>query len=83
MLNELKKQLDELVATRSIDLSYLIGLTNQADKQRAEGRVLKEKKINDLALDIDKEMGLLLDENSGFGQNKQKNMKPTLGKKKH
>ena len=83
MLNELKKQLDELVATRSIDLSYLIGSTNQADKQRSEGRVLKEKKINDLALDIDKEMGLLLDENSGFGQNKQKNMKPTLGKKKH
>jgi hypothetical protein len=35
-----------------------------------EGRVLKEKKMNDLALDIDREMGLLLDENTGFGQNK-------------
>lgn len=70
MLNELKKQLDELVATRTIDLSYLIGSTTLTDRQRVEGRVLKEKKMNDLALDIDREMGLLLDENTGFGQNK-------------
>lgn len=70
MLNELKKQLDELVATRTIDLSYLIGSTNKTDRQRVEERVLKEKKMNDLALDIDREMGLLLDENNGFGQNK-------------
>ena len=70
MLNELKKQLDELVATRTIDLSYLIGSNNKTDRQRVEERVLKEKKMNDLALDIDREMGLLLDENNGFGQNK-------------
>ena len=70
MLNELKKQLDELVATRTIDLSYLIGSTNKTDRQRVEERVLKEKKMNDLALDMDREMGLLLDENNGFGQNK-------------
>lgn len=44
---------------------------------------MKEKKINDLAFDIDKEIGLLLDENSGFGLNKQNGKKPLGGKKKN
>lgn len=45
-----------------------------AEKQR--GRVLKERKVNDMAIDINRELEMMIfDENSNFGHNNLFNRK--------